>query len=179
MYPWVLEKGLREKNYSEMPINLGEKACESRGHQGGSTGRGEGERGLGQDIQVPRKNLGSLLPEALTTWPCAARHGPGWPCREQGHLGTESGCSIPSDVALITSTLNGPNMSAHGMCPSNGQYNWRVLQVPSPNIFICLECEICTFEEQSFEFFSYNNKEAPLQEHSWGNTEGRVESPKG
>lgn len=67
MYPWVLEKGLREKNYSEMPINLGEKACESRGHQGGSTGRGEGERGLGQDIQVPRKNLGSLLPEALRT----------------------------------------------------------------------------------------------------------------
>ena len=123
MYPWVLEKGLREKNYSEMPINLGEKACESRGHQGGSTGRGEGERGLGQDIRVHRKNLSSLLPEALRTRPCAARRGPGWPCREQGRLGTESGCSIPSDMALITSTLNGPNMSAHGMCPSNGQYN--------------------------------------------------------
>ena len=37
-----------------MPINLGEEARKSRGHQGGSGGKGEGECGLGQDIWGPR-----------------------------------------------------------------------------------------------------------------------------
>lgn len=49
-----------------MPINPGEEARKSRGHQGGSEGRGEGECGLGHDIRGPRT-------WAVCHWKCSER----------------------------------------------------------------------------------------------------------